>query len=119
MKKALLLIAGSLFSLMLSAQTRVISGTITAKEDGQPLTGVNVVVKGTSKGASSDVDGKYSIEMGSEDKTLMFSYIGYVTQSIEAGANEVIDVTMEQDVKTLSDIVVVGYGTQRKSDLTG
>ncbi len=98
------------------AQTMKISGTVT-DEMGEPLIGVSVVEKGTSKGGITDFDGKYVIEVSS-GATISFSYIGYVTQEKKA-TSKIINVSLKPDSKTLEDVVVVGYGVQKKSSVTG
>ena len=94
---------------------QTITGTVSA-EDG-PLPGASVVVKGTTTGVSTDFDGNYSIEAGADD-TLLFSYIGYTVQEIVVGNQTQINVILEAG-NELDEVVVIGYGTQRKSDLTG
>ena len=97
------------------------SSVITGKvvdEAGLPLPGVVVMVSGTSKGATTDQDGKYSIK-ASENDILEFSSIGYVSQSFPVGKQSVINVTLKEDTLMLEETIVVGYGTQRKIDLTG
>ncbi len=110
---ALLLVA---FGLTLSGQT--ITGTVTSSEDGLPLPGVNVLVKNTSIGTITDENGKYELS-DAKNKTLVFSFIGFETKEVEAGEKTVIDVVLEPESKMLKDIVVVAYGTVKKSDLTG
>lgn len=97
----------------------VISGTVSS-ETGAPLPGVNVIIKGTATGTTTDTDGVYrlSVKEGT-GVTLIFSFIGYLSKEIEVAGQTVIDVSLEPDVKTLEQVVVVGYGTQKKSDLTG
>ncbi|MGS0527260.1 TonB-dependent receptor plug domain-containing protein [Zobellia nedashkovskayae] len=85
---------------------------------GIPLAGVNVLIDGTTTGTQTDFDGKYTIAASSGD-VLVFSYIGMKTQSLTVGASGSIDVTMEEDAASLDEVVVIGYGTQKKSDLTG
>jgi len=85
---------------------------------GQPLPGVSVIQKGTTKGVVTDVDGVYSLQGISDDAILVFSFIGYQTQEILKGARENIDVVLAPDVKTLAEVVVLGYGTQKKSVAT-
>lgn len=109
----------SLFALAVHAQTRAVSGTVTGADDGQPLIGVNVAVQGSTKGAVTDIDGRFQLMLEPAETVLVISYVGYVTQTVNTSDRAVVDVVMQQDVKTLSDIVVVGYGTQKKSDLTG
>ena len=87
-------------------------------ENEQPLPGVSVLIKGTSRGTTTDFDGKYSINAASED-ILTFSYIGFETQEITVGNQSVIDVAMQPDSEQLEEIVVVGYGSVNKRDLTG
>ena len=98
------------------AQTNEISGTVSDAEGLLP--GVNIVVKGTSNGVTTDFDGKYSITV-SENAILIFSYIGYLTQEISTGAQTTLNVTMQVDSQALSEVVVVGYGSQAKVDVTG
>ncbi|SIT06106.1 TonB-linked outer membrane protein, SusC/RagA family [Zobellia uliginosa] len=100
----------------LCAQT-TISGT-TSDEQGV-LPGVNVLVKGTTVGSVSDFDGNYSIEVPEGSSTLVFSYVGYSKQEVTIAGQTTINVVMSEDAQTLSEVVVVGYGTQRKADLTG
>ena len=119
---SLLRVPISLLAMVLSfnfawAQTTV-SGTITDGEDGSPLPGVNVLVKGTTNGAITDFDGNYSINITDEEATLVFSYIGYLTQEIVVGNQTTIDVAMPLDVQSLAEVVVVGYGTQEKKEIT-
>jgi len=94
-----------------------ITGTI-IDSDGFPLIGVNVVVKNTTTGTTTDIDGNYSIE-APEGAILEFSYIGFQTVEESVNGRSVIDVTMRGDSELLDEVVVVGYGVQRKSDLTG
>jgi TonB-dependent starch-binding outer membrane protein SusC len=121
MRKSLLLVVGALILLSATsyAQDRAVSGKVTSQEDGSPLPGVNVVVKGTSTGTVTDNDGGYTINISSNDNVLVFSFIGLVTQEVMVGAKSVVDVSMSNDIKQLSEVVVVGYGTQLKQDLTG
>ncbi|HLZ15882.1 MAG TPA: SusC/RagA family TonB-linked outer membrane protein, partial [Cyclobacteriaceae bacterium] len=108
-----------LFSGAAWAQTRTISGKVTSVEDGTPLPGVNVVVKGTTNGTTTDADGKYSLSLSEGATTLTFSFIGLATQQVDIGDRTIVDIQMANDVKQLSEIVVVGYGTQERKDLTG
>ncbi|PQV48955.1 TonB-linked SusC/RagA family outer membrane protein [Jejuia pallidilutea] len=99
------------------AQT-TITGTVISAEDDMGIPGVNVLVKGTSTGAVTDFDGNYSIDAPS-GSTLVFSYIGYVTQEIVVGNQTTINVTLRPDLAQLDEVVVVGYGTAKKETLTG
>jgi TonB-linked SusC/RagA family outer membrane protein len=110
--------SNSLISAQLIAD-QVVKGRVTS-ETGEGLPGVNIVLKGTTRGTSTDVEGRYQLttpETGSQ--TLVFSLVGYVAQEIVVGTRSTIDVKLIPDDKTLNEVVVVGYGTQKKSDLTG
>ncbi|NDV56032.1 SusC/RagA family TonB-linked outer membrane protein [Parabacteroides sp. 52] len=94
-----------------------VTGTVT-DVTGEPLLGVNIMQKGTSNGAITDIDGKYSIRLASQSGTLTFSYIGYLPQDVTVNAN-VLNVVLQEDSQALEEVVVIGYGTARKKDLTG
>jgi TonB-linked SusC/RagA family outer membrane protein len=94
-----------------------VSGTVT-DVNGESIPGVTVFVPGTSTGTATDLMGKYTITVP-EGSTLSFSYIGYVTQNIEVGNITVLDVVLEEDVTSMDEVLVIGYGTAKKSDLTG
>ena len=83
------------------------------------MPGVNVQVKGTATGTITDFDGNYSIDVPDSKSTLVFSFIGYVTQQVPVGGKKVLNVQLKDDTQTLDEVVVVAYGTARKSDLTG
>ena len=100
------------------AQT-TISGTVTDDEDGGALPGVNVVVKGTTTGTVTDVEGNYSLSVSNDATTLVFSSVGYAVREVEIGNQSTINVGMEPDVQSLSEVVVIGYGAQEKKDVTG
>lgn len=99
-------------------QTKTITGTITEK-NGQPLPGVTVVLKGTTTGTTSSVDGIYSLTNVPENATLSFSFVGMKTQEIKVVDQSIINITMEADAIGLDEVVAIGYGTARKKDLTG
>lgn len=88
-------------------------------EGGQSLPGVNVVEKGTNNGTATDVDGRYSLQVEGENSVLVFSFIGYQTLEVTVGSQTDISITLLQDVKALDEVVIVGYGTEQKKDLTG
>ena len=117
LKSSALLLA---FLSMLSMQTlsaQNITGTV-VDESGIGIPGVNILVKGTSTGAVTDFDGNFSITAKSGD-VLVASYIGYATQEVNVGSATTIKITLKQDLESLDEVVIVGYGTQKKSDLTG
>lgn len=101
----------------LKAEIKV-SGTITG-ESGDPLIGATVLVKGTGKGTVTDIDGKYTIDVPDGNAVLVFSYTGYAPQEMVVGSQTIIDVVLVADTEILEEIVVIGYGVQRKKDLTG
>ena len=100
------------------AQQRTVSGQVTADEEGT-LPGVNILVKGTTQGTVTDIEGNYRINVLGDAATLTFSAVGYVSQEIEVGSRSEVNVIMPTDVQSLEEIVVVGFGTQKKADLTG
>src|SRR5690606_3613870 len=101
---------------LVSAQEPQVTGTVTSA-DGQPFPFANVLVKGTSRGVSTDIDGKYSIQANG-DETLSFSSIGFITQEIPIDGRSSLDVQFIEDIAALEEVIVVGYGTQSKKDLT-
>ncbi len=94
-----------------------VTGTVT--DNSGPMTGVNVVVKGTLTGVVTDIDGKYTITVPGKDAVLVFSFIGYTTNEYTVGDQREINVALKEDTHEIEEVVVVGYGTQRKSDVTG
>ncbi|MBU1820588.1 MAG: TonB-dependent receptor, partial [Bacteroidetes bacterium] len=101
------------------AQDKVVTGVITSGEDNTTLPGVTVVLKNTNVGTTTDQDGKYRITVEGPNSTLVFSAVGFTTQEVQVGNRSTINLTMAVDLKTLNEVVVVGYGTQKKSQLTG
>lgn len=100
------------------AAQQTVTGSVTSATDGSPLTGVSVAVKGTSRGAATNDAGQYTIS-AETGEILVFSYLGYMAQEIVVGQAATVNVQLEEDAESLEEVVVVGYGTQRKSDLTG
>ncbi|GAB4021351.1 TonB-dependent receptor [Spirosoma koreense] len=95
-----------------------VTGTV-VDEKGEALPGVSILVKGTTKGTNTDVDGRYSIRVPDENAVLIFSFVGYAPQEITVGNRSSIAVTLRQDDKSLDEVVVVGYGTAKRRDITG
>lgn len=104
---------------VLLAQERTVSGKVTSLDEGQPLPGVNVVLKGTTTGTVTDVDGNYKVNVPEDGGTLVFSFIGLETQEVNVGGKSVIDVQMASDVTQLSEVVVTAIGVERESRSLG
>ncbi len=118
MKIKILLLLLFIFTTTFISFSRNIRGLVVDVE-GESLTGVTVVAKGTTQGTITDINGQYSIEVDQEDKELVFSYIGYQTQEIEIASKSTINVVLREETQTLKDVVVVGYGHQKKVSVTG
>lgn len=115
----LLLLAPAMSSLWANpSQNKTITGVVTSGTDNEPLIGVSVQVKETATGGITDIDGKFSVS-AQTGQTLVFSYIGYVSQEIKVGASSVINVVLKEDSEMLDEVVVVGYGVQKKKLVTG
>lgn len=97
----------------------LIRGKVTSAMSQEPLPGVNVLIKGTTTGTITDIEGNYSLEVPSTTSVLEFSFVGYITEEIEIRGRSVIDLALAEDITSLDEVVVVGYGTQQKKDLTG
>lgn len=115
---ALIPIGMILLSLTTNAQQKLVTGTVTSSGDQEALQGVTIVVMETGKASLTDIDGKFSIAI-ERGQTLQFTYIGFVSQNIVVGDANVINVKLVPNQSTLSDVVVVGYATQRRGNLTG
>lgn len=98
-------------------QDRKVTGIIT-DEQGEPIIGANVVVKGTSKGTVTDLNGEYSIEANGKS-ILLISYIGYLSEEVAVGNNKTLNIQLKEDAQKLDEVVVIGYGTQKRSNLSG
>ncbi|GAB3920465.1 TonB-dependent receptor [Larkinella terrae] len=96
-----------------------VTGRVTAGDNKEPLPGVSVILKGTTKGTTTDAEGKFRLEAADETSVLIFSFVGYLPEEIVVGTRKVIDVVLKADTKALEEIVVVGYGTQKRADITG
>jgi TonB-dependent starch-binding outer membrane protein SusC len=100
------------------SQSRNVTGKVTASDDGSAMPGVNIVVKGTSTGTTTDVEGRYSVNVD-DNATLVFTFVGYTSQEVSVGNQSEVNVTLQSDITSLSEVVVVGYGAVKKKDLTG
>jgi len=102
-----------------ATQQNVVTGTVKDASTGQEMPGVNIQVKGTTLGTISDIDGKYSLSVPDRNATLIFSFIGYVTQEVSLNGRTMVDIVLSAEVTGLEEVVVVGYGTTKKVNLTG
>lgn len=100
-------------------QQRTVTGIVKDSQSSQPMPGVNILVKGTTFGSITDADGKFNITIPEPNSVLVISFIGYVSQEIPVAGRSALEVTLESDVTSLEEVVVVGYGTQRRVNLTG
>ena len=114
---ALFLISVFLLALPAAAQQKNISGIVT-EPSGEPLIGATIMVKGTNTAAVTDIDGKFSIKAKPGD-TLQVTYAGFQKQIIKVAASDNLTIVMQEEANTLDEMVVVGYGTMKKADLTG
>lgn len=110
---SLCLLAG----MTLSAAPLTVSGTVTQASDGEPLVGVSILIKGTSQGTTTDIDGNYTLKVD-EGAILQFSYVGFTTREIKVTSDR-LDVALLEDTEVLDEVVVVGYGVQKKKLVTG
>jgi TonB-linked SusC/RagA family outer membrane protein len=117
--KSILLLIFCLFLMQMTVAQQNISGTITDVADNKPIAGVNVVEKGTTHGTMTNADGKYTLSISDPGGTLVFSFIGYKSQEVAISGQSVINVQLAAEAQALSEVVVTGYGTVRRSDLTG
>jgi len=108
-----------LFCSTIQAQNFEISGNVQDKDSGFPIPGVNIFIKNSSQGVVSDFDGNFKINNVPNGSTLVFSYVGYLTFEVVIRNNNVLNIKLEQDIAKLDEIVVIGYGTQKKKEITG
>ncbi len=110
----LLLVSG-----LATAQDMTVSGTVTSSDDGSGIPGVNVIVQGTTTGTTTNVDGSYTLNVPNETTSIVFSFVGFVTQTVVVGNQTMINIALQPDSKSLDEVVVIGYGVQKKVNLTG
>lgn len=109
-----------LFSGEMNAQDdATVTGVVVDAETQEPLPGVTVFEKGTNNGTATNFDGEYSLELSNQEATLVFSFVGFVTQEVRVDGRNTINITLQVDSNSLDEVVVIGYGTAKKSDLTG
>ena len=104
---------------MLYSQEMTVSGVVTDAESGDGLPGVNVVEQGTQRGVITNLDGEYTIDVEGPGSTLIFSFVGYVSENIQVGNQSEINLELVPDLTELNEVVVIGYGVQKKKVVTG
>lgn len=120
MKNMMFLLMALLLGCHAMAQDVIVKGTVTDASDGSPLIGANVLIKGTSLGTITDINGNFSLKVSQDKRILVFTSIGYSDQEVTLKKGQTaIAVQMKEDAELLDEVVVVGYGTMKKSDLTG
>ena len=119
MKNILFFVLAILLSSRVVAQETPVTGVILDDKNGDPIIGASVLVKGTSVGTVSDLDGNFRIVPPAGKKVLVISSIGYKTQEVQAKPGQILKVTLEENTEVLDEVVVVGYGSMKKTDLTG
>jgi len=108
-----------IFTLMTQGQNVDVTGTVTEASTGQPLPGVNIILKNTTKGTSTDFDGKFTLNDVPLNSVLVISYLGFVTQEITVKNSQSLNVSLQDDAESLNEVIVIGYGTQTKKEITG
>ena len=121
MKKIAMLIVSLLFLgvQLVNAQTKTLTGTVISSEDNMPLPGVNVVLKGTTQGTITDFDGKFTLNVPADAETLVFSFMGMQTQEVPIGSTTTFNVTLDPETINMDEVMVVAYGSSKKSSFTG
>ena len=118
LKTTLFLIVLLFFNTTIRAQNTTLKGTIVSEKDNLPLPGVNITLKNTKRGTTTDLDGKYQIQVDKGD-VLQFSYLGFVTKVVTFENQKTLNISLAEDLSKLEEVVVIGYGTQKRSDVTG
>jgi len=118
LKNKLILIAILLFNITIFAQNTTLTGTVVSETDNSPIPGANIIVKNTKRGTTTDFDGKYQIQVAKGD-VLQFSYLGYAIKIVTFDDQKTLNISLAEDLAALDEIVVIGYGTQKRSNITG
>jgi iron complex outermembrane receptor protein len=118
-KKTLVVTLFAIIGISVSAQDRTVTGKVTDAKDGAPLVAASVAVKGTNKGTTTAADGTFSINVASNQTTLVVTLLNYATQEVQIAGKNNVSIALSQSTDQLSDVVVIGYGSVRKKDLTG
>ena len=115
----LVVIGGAFCTVAIAQQERQVTGKVTAADDGSPIPGASVVAKGTTRGTQTDAEGNYTLTLPTNIGTLVVSFVGVTTQEVAVGNRSVINVSLSNDSRSLDEVVVTGYGSQSKRNLTG
>ena len=115
----LLLLLAGLYAPAAQAQNRAVTGKVTTVDTKEALPGVTVLLKGTTTGTGTNADGSYTLQVPAEGGTLVFSFVGYTRKEVAIAGQSTISVALTTDENSLDDVVVVGYGTQKRADVTG
>lgn len=105
--------------LFVNAQTRTITGKVTSSDKGEPIAGVSVIVKNTNAGTTTNNNGEFLITVNSANDVLVFSFVDFTSKEVKVGSGNIVNITLDATAASLGEVVVIGYGTARKSDLTG
>lgn len=105
-------------TLVVNAQSRVVTGTVMDPTIGEAVPGATILIKGTTRGTATDLDGKFSLDLQAGDRVLVVSFVGYIAQEVEIGNQTEITINLEEDIQSLEEAVVIGYGSQDKKELT-
>ncbi|WP_439490680.1 carboxypeptidase-like regulatory domain-containing protein [Algoriphagus sp.] len=118
--KAFLLAVALIFcaTLVANAQNRTVTGTVMDPAFGEPIPGATVLIKGTTRGVPTDIDGTFSIELQPGDNILVVSFVGYLPKEVEVGNQTNLTINLEEDIQSLEEAVVIGYGSQDKKEIT-
>ena len=121
MKKIAMLIVSLLFLgvQLVNAQNKTLTGTVISSEDNMPLPGVNVILKGTTQGTITDFDGKFTLNVPADAEALVFSFMGMQTQEVPIGTTTTFNITLEPESISMDEVMVVAYGSSKKSSFTG
>ena len=119
MKTNFLTLVALILSMVIYGQNVNVTGTVTEASSGQPLPGVNVILKNTTTGTSTDFDGNFTLNNVPLNSVVVISYLGFITQEITITNNQPLNVALQEDAESLDEVVVIGYGTQTKKEVTG
>lgn len=119
MKKTLVVLLFAFIGISVNAQDRIVTGKVTDTKDGAPLVAASVTVKGTNKGTTTTADGTFTIKLASNVTTLVISHLNYATKEVLLDSKNIVNVSLSQTIDQLNDVVVIGYGSVRKKDLSG